>query len=141
MAHKSSVALMWRLNESRYNMIGIKCTVCGSLYFPPKQLCPKCRRNGTIIPYKFSGEGVIESYTIIHNAPIGFEKQVPYVVAIIRTDGDVTISGQIVNVDINDIKNKKNDIVGKKVNHIFRRLYEDNKNGLIQYGLKWELVD
>ncbi len=139
MAHISSVALMWRLNESRYNMVGTKCTVCDSLYFPPKLLCPKCRRHGAVTPYKFSGEGVIESYTIIHSAPVGFENQVPYVVAIVKTDGDVCISGQIVNLDVNGVVANKTDLIGKKVKSTFRIQFQDNHNGLIHYGTKWVL--
>ncbi|MAH43298.1 transcriptional regulator [archaeon] len=137
----SSVALMWRLNESRYNMIGTKCTTCNGLYFPPKALCPECRRKGAITPHKFSGIGEIESFTIIHNAPQGFEEQVPYIVAIIKTDGNVRISGQIIDIDVNEIEKNNIDLIGKKVSHIFRRLFQDNSSGLIHYGLKWQIKE
>ena len=122
-------------------MIGTKCTTCNGLYFPPKSLCPECRRKGAVTSYKFSGNGEIETFTIIHNAPKGFEEQVPYIIAIIKTDGNVRISGQIIDVDVNEIEKKNVDLIGKKVSHVFRKLSQDDINGLIHYGLKWQIEE
>ena len=94
--HRSSVPLFWRLKESKYKLIGTKCATCSELYFPPRQLCPKCRRDGKIEPFQFSGNGEIVSYTIIRTAPSGFEKLAPYVVAIVKLEEGPQISGQIV---------------------------------------------
>lgn len=138
-SHTSSVALMWRLNEGRYNLVGTVCTTCNRLFFPPKALCPDCRRKGAIAPHKFSGKGVVESYTIIYSAPEGFERQVPYVVAVIKMDGDVKISGQIVGLNVPELVEKKVDLIGKNVVSTFRKYYDDEKDGLIQYGVKWLL--
>ena len=134
MVHRSSVPLFWRLRESKYRMMGTKCETCGSLYFPPRYFCPKCRREGRIGPFQFSGNGEIVSYTIIRTAPSGFEKLVPYVVAIIRLEEGPQITGQVVDgtgrVEI-----------GKRVRPVFRRMYEDGEGGLIHYGIKYMLVE
>ena len=133
MPHKSSVPLYWRLRKSKYNMIGSKCTGCGSVFFPPRQLCQKCRSKGKLEDFKFSGEGEIVSWTIIRTPPEGFEHQTPYAVAIIKLNEGTKIAGQIVS-DIEKIQ------IGKKVRPVFRRLFTDGTDGLIHYGLKFEIV-
>lgn len=134
MPHRSSIPLYWRLRKSKYNLVGTKCITCGSVYFPPKNLCPKCRRKGKLEDFQFSGNGKIVSYTIIRTPPEGFEKYAPYAVAIIKLDEGATISGQIVG-DIERVD------FGKRVKPVFRRIYEDGSDGLIFYGVKFSLVD
>jgi len=130
--HRSSVPLFWRLKDSKYRLVGTKCESCGSFYFPPISFCPKCRRNGRVESFKFSGKGIVESFTIIRTAPSGFEKATPYVVGIIRLDEGPKISAQITG-DIEQVD------IGRKVSMVFRRMYEDGEQGLINYGFKFEL--
>ena len=132
MVHRSSVPLFWRLKKARYQLVGSKCTECNSVYFPPRILCPKCRRKGNIVEHTLSGNGRIISYTVIRTPPEGFEA--PYVVAIIELEDGTNVSGQIVG-DIEEIK------TGKRVRPVFRRMYEDGEDGLIHYGIKWEIVE
>jgi len=132
MSYKSSVPMFWRMKDSKYRLTGTKCSNCGQAFFPPRNLCPNCRRRGKIEPLNFSGKGEIISYTIIRSAPEGFEKYVPYAVAIIQLDEGTNISGQITG-DINKVEE------GKRVRPVFRRMFEDGQEGLIQYGIKWEL--
>jgi len=134
MVHRSSVPLFWRLKESKYRIMGTKCTNCDQPYFPPRYLCPKCRRDGKIEQFKFSGNGEIVSYTIIRTAPSGFEKLAPYMVAIVKLDEGPQIAGQIVG-DTDKIS------IGDKVRSVFRRMYEDGDSGLIHYGFKFQLAE
>ncbi len=130
MPHKSSVPLFWRLKKSRYSLVGSRCATCGSLFFPPKTLCPACRRKGKLEDYSFSGKGEIVSYTVIRVPPEGFES--PYTIAIIRLDEGPTVSGQVV-----DEPEKVG--IGKRVRAVFRKISEDGTSGLIHYGTKWEI--
>ena len=57
-----SVPRFWRKQTNRYNLIGTKCETCGTYYFPPRTLCPKCRREGKIVDYKFKGTGKIVTF-------------------------------------------------------------------------------
>lgn len=134
MAYRSSVPLFWRLKKAKYSLIGSKCNTCGSLYFPPKNLCPKCRRKGDISDFKFSGNGIIESYTVIRTPPEGFEEYIPYAIAIIKLDEGPKIAGQIAD-DIEKVD------IGKKVTAVFRKMYQDGTQGLIHYGIKWTLKE
>ncbi len=131
---KSSIPLYWRLKKPRYRLIGTKCTTCGSLYFPPRPVCLKCRKRGSLTDYQFSDQGKIVSWTVIHIAPEGFESQAPYAVGIIELEGGVRVSGQILG-PIDKIE------IGKNVQAVFRRIYEDGDSGLIHYGLKWQIVE
>ena len=134
MPHKSSIPIYWRLRRHKYNLIGSKCYTCSAVFYPPRKLCTECRRKGDLKEFKFSGKGEVLSYTVIHAAPEGFEKNSPYAVAIISLEEGTNISAPIVG-DPTKIQ------VGKKVRPIFRKIYEDNADGLIHYGLKFEIVD
>ncbi len=134
MTHKSSVPLYWRLQKAKYSLTGTQCITCKSLYFPPRTVCPKCRSKGFTRQHKFRRSGSIVSYTVIHAAPEGFENLVPYVVAIIKLDEGPQVSGLIV-----DHPDKV--ATGKQVTTTFRRIYEDGKDGLIHYGLKWRVAE
>lgn len=134
MAHTSSVPLYWRLQNSRYTLTGTRCKTCRTAYFPPKDFCPGCRRKGKIEPMGFSGLGRILSYTVIRIPPEGFDLYTPYAVAIIELDEGSRISGQIIG-NPDDVK------IGQRVTPTFRKIHEDSKDGLIQYGIKFEIAD
>lgn len=133
MTYTSSVPLYWRLRKSKYNLIGTKCTNCNSVFFPPRALCPNCRRRGKTESFKFSGNGKILTYTIIRAPPEGFEMDAPYGVAIVRLDEGTNVTGQIVG-DINKIE------IGNRVKMVFRKICEDGEDGLIRYGFKFQLA-
>ncbi len=122
------------MQKSRYNLIGSKCVTCNTVFFPSRILCPKCRRKGKLESFQFSGKGEIISYTIIKVPPEGFEKNIPYAIAVIKLEEGTNIAGHVVG-DIENIE------IGKKVRAVFRKIYEDGKDGLIHYGLKWELEE
>ncbi len=129
-----STPLFWRLKKSKYSLIGTTCKTCKQVFFPPKTLCPDCRRKGVIEDFKFSGRGEIISYTIIHAPPDGFEKYSPYAIGLIKLAEGSTVSGQLVG------DSSKIDI-GKKVRPVFRKMNEDGEGGVIHYGIKFEIAD
>ncbi len=129
-----SIPLFWRLKKSKYCLIGTKCKTCSQLFFPPKTLCPTCRRKGDLEEFQFSGQGEILSHTTVQTPPDGFEAYAPYAIALIKLAEGAVISGQIVG------DNSKIDI-GKKVKPVFRKMYEDGAGGVIHYGIKFQLVE
>lgn len=134
MVHRSSVPLYWRLKKAKYRMVGSACSGCKETFFPPKILCPNCGRTGKLEEQELSGKGIILSHTVIRIPPDGFERHVPYTVAIVRLDEGPNISGQVIGSP-DSIKK------GSRVRAVFRKIYEDGPDGLIHYGLKFELVD
>ncbi len=130
MPHRSSAPMSWRLAKHRYGLIGTKCSGCSALSFPPRSICSKCGSEKSE-SFRFSGNGVIVSYTIIHAAPDGFEKNVPYLIALIKLDEGPVITSQITDKTLS---------IGARVKVVFRKLTESGSSGLIQYGFKFELA-
>ncbi|SES75375.1 hypothetical protein SAMN04488587_0804 [Methanococcoides vulcani] len=125
-----SVARFWRNQIHRYNLVGTHCKTCDSYYYPPRNVCPKCRRDGEIESHKFSGPGEIVTYTVIHTAAEGFEHQAPYVLGIVQLDEGPRFTSQIVC--------KPEDVhIGMKVKPVFRKLGEGGDRGMIYYGTKY----
>jgi uncharacterized OB-fold protein len=131
---KESISLTWRRIPERYRMIGTACKTCDSYYFPPRQVCPQCRRKGKIEPFRFSGRGKVYSFTEIHAPPAGFEKQAPYVMAIVELEEGTRCTGQVVDATKNDLK------IGDSVEAVFRKLLSDDPEGPIHYGFKFRLI-
>ncbi|MFH1402758.1 MAG: Zn-ribbon domain-containing OB-fold protein [Candidatus Altiarchaeota archaeon] len=130
------LALHWRLIPPRYNLVGTICKNCGTKFFPPRNLCPDCRRKSRIEPYKFNGKGEIYSYTIVRATPTGFDYMKPYGLAVIKLDeSDAMLTAQIVDCKLEDIE------IGKKVAMVFRKIVADDDEGIIRYGYKFKLVE
>jgi len=104
--------------------------VCGRYFYPPRNVCPNCRRSGHIEPYTFNGEGKVLTYTIIHTAARGFERQVPYALAVVELDEGAKLTTQVVSP-------LEGMHIGMRVKSAFRRLGEDNEKGMIYYGTKF----
>ncbi len=130
-----SVARFWRETPRRYNLGGSKCTTCGTVYFPPRSVCPECTSHRQsiekMVPFQLSGDGEVISYTIVHDAAEGFEMQVPYVVALVQTVEGPILTGQVVNVEPDGVR------IGLRVRATFRKLREEGKAGVIHYGYKF----
>lgn len=125
----------WRESSQRYNLIGTKCLNCNKVFFPPRNICPECRR-GSIEKreeIQLSGNGKILTFTIVHTPLKAFNLQVPYVMAIIELEEGPRVTAQIVNCEIDEVK------IGADVKSVFRKIREDGKSGIIHYGYKFEL--
>ncbi len=125
-----TVPRFWRRQPSRYNLVGMQCTKCKALYFPPRELCKKCKST-KLTPYKFKGNGKIVTYTVIRVPPTGFELLVPYVLAIVQLDEGPRLTAQIADCDPEKVS------IGDKVQLVFRKISEDGKTGAIYYGYKF----
>ncbi len=128
-----AIPRFWREIPSRYNLIGTKCGSCGTVDFPPREVCPDCGRKsiGKMTKVKLGGKGSVVTYTVIHDAPAAFEMQKPYVVAIVEMDEGVRITSQIIDVRPEDVK------IGMRVQATFRKLGEEGEAGVIHYGYKF----
>lgn len=101
--HKKNIPLSWRRSKEQ-------CRLAGAI------------ENIT---------GVIDSFTVVHNAPKGFENQVPYILALISLSNGGKITSQIVD--------SKKVSIGTKVEPCLRRLYSDDE-GIIDYGTKFRVI-
>lgn len=80
-----------------------------------------------------SGLGEIYSYTIVQDAPLGFEEQAPYVLAIVKLDEGPFVTAQITDVD-GDVE------IGDRVEVVTRKLTTEGSQGIIVYGYKFRKV-
>ncbi|MBC2699060.1 MAG: Zn-ribbon domain-containing OB-fold protein [ANME-2 cluster archaeon] len=125
-----TVSRFWRKIPHRYNLIGTHCTNCGEYYFPPRQMCPTCRRDGKIESYQFEGKGEVITYTVIHTAAKGYANQVPYNLAIIKLNEGPSLTGQVI-CEPGELE------IGTRVRSVFRKLGEESEKGMIYYGTKF----
>jgi uncharacterized OB-fold protein len=125
-----SVPRFWRRLKNLYNLIGTQCKKCGEYHYPPRTICPKCRRSSLIVPYKFKGLGEVLTYTIVHSAAKDYAKHTPYILAIIRLDEGPSLTSQVI-CDHADIH------IGMRVKSTFRKLGEESEKGMIYYGTKF----
>jgi len=127
-----SVPRYWRNEVPRYRLQGKACKSCGAKYFPAR---PVCNCGSTDFKeYKLSERGEVVTWTVISSAPIGFEKYVPYVVALIELEDGCKLLSQVVDIEPNEVKS------GLKVEAVFRKIKEDGKDGIIHYGYKFRPI-
>lgn len=120
----------WRLREQRYGLVGEQCEHCNAKIFPPRDICPECGRE-TKTRFSFSGRGEVYSFTVVHDAPVGYESQAPYAIALVRLAEGPLVTAQLTDVDAKDLR------IGLPVEMVTRKLRTEGEEGLIQYGYKF----
>ncbi|MBU1167212.1 Zn-ribbon domain-containing OB-fold protein [Patescibacteria group bacterium] len=128
-----SIIQNWRLYESRYNLVGSVCRTCGKQYFPKSSFCSKCGSD-KLTDETFSKEGTVYSFSKVNVSPYLFQKQTPYVVALIKLKNGPLITSQIVDSEAEKIK------IGQKVKAVFRKISDEKKGEIISYGIKFRLL-
>lgn len=131
-----TVPRFWREIPQRYQLQASRCGVCQETHFPPREVCPTCRRLsiGNIEKVLLAGRGRILEWTRVHKAAPGYVRQVPYVVALIQTEEGPVVTGQVVDSPPEDV------VPGAWVHAVFRRLGQDGEAGVIYYGTKWQVT-
>lgn len=81
----------------------VKCGDCKSYTHPPQPLCRHCQSEN-IVPDAVAGTGVIDSYTVNHQAWLP-DLEIPYVIARVRLDGvpGVYLTTNIVNCEPEEV--------------------------------------
>ncbi len=96
-----------------------KCTKCGDFYYPPSSMCPHCHNWGAEW-VKLSGKGEVYSFIVVRRATNpAFAKEIPYVVAIIKTSEGTRLISNVVGCKPEDVK------IGMPVEVVFEDINED----------------
>lgn len=74
-------------------VMGTRCKDCGLSFFPPRADCHQCLASN-MEWFEVSGKGKLVSYSKLQYAPIGFENDVPYCIALLDY-GDYKVFGRI----------------------------------------------
>jgi uncharacterized OB-fold protein len=83
---------------------GKKCNKCSKVLIPPRKTCPYCfAETGDWVDV--SGEGVVETFTIVRRDTGIMPAKVPFAYAIIKLDGaDTGFIHMLGGVDLDEIK-------------------------------------
>jgi hypothetical protein len=113
----------------RYRYEAGKCKSCGKLFFPPRLICDACKSR-EFEAITLNREGVVKTYTVIHVAPSQFVDQAPYAIGVVELNDGISLLSQIVDCEFEKLK------IGMPVRLEFRKVSEDGKGGIINYGYK-----
>ena len=121
----------WRLNKQRYALVGEECPHCQARIFPPRDICPECGGEAKT-PYAFSGKGKVYSYTVMNDAPAGFDEQTPYTVAIVQLEEGPMVTAQLTDLSEQPVE------IGMPVEMVTRKIRQDgDARGMLLYGYKF----
>jgi uncharacterized OB-fold protein len=103
-------------------VMGTKCKSCGLTFFPPRADCYKCL-SSNMDWFEISGNGKLLSFSKLEYGPVGFEKDLPYTIAILDY-GDYKVFGRLApHLKESDVK------VGMELKTVVNRL----PNGQLNY--------
>jgi uncharacterized OB-fold protein len=80
---------------------GYLCPKCYWSDFFETKTCPRCHSN--LNQVSFPGRGKIATFTVIRYPPEGFEKDAPYIVALIDLDDGPRVIGRV-TAKLNEIR-------------------------------------
>jgi len=80
-----------RLEQDKVS--GSRCRECGLTFFPPRADCHKCL-SSDMEWFDVSGPGRLVTYSKLQYAPVGFEDDLPYAIALLDY-GDYKVFGRI----------------------------------------------
>jgi uncharacterized OB-fold protein len=124
----------WRLKQQRYALVGEVCPHCDYKIFPPRDVCPNCGEEAKT-QYSFSGKGTIYSYTIMRDAPAGYEENIPYTVAVVALDEGPMVTAQLTDLGEQPVE------IGMPVEMVTRKIRQDgDERGMLVYGYKFRPI-
>lgn len=105
---------------------GTRCKDCGKAFFPPRADCSKCLASN-MEWFEVSGSGRLVSFSKLEFAPVGFQEDVPYCIALLDY-GDYKVFGRIAaDVDEGEIqvgmamKTAVNELPNGQLNYVFHK--------------------
>ena len=79
------------------SLMGTRCDACGKTFFPKRETCPNCQEKGNMKEVLLSKIGRLYTYTIVRQAPPGFEP--PYATALVDLPEGVRLFAQLTTAD------------------------------------------
>ncbi len=124
----------WRIKKQRYALVGEVCPHCDAKIFPPRDVCPECGGEAKT-PFAFTGRGEIYSYTVMNDAPAGYQESTPYTVALVKLQEGPMVTAQLTDLGSQPVE------IGMPVEMVTRRIRSDGDEcGMLVYGYKFRPV-
>jgi len=107
-------------------VMGTRCRTCGMEYFPPRADCYNCV-SSDVEWFPVSGTGKLLTYSKLQYAPVGFEGDLPYSIAVLdygsykvfgRLAGDVPEGDIKVGMEM---KAEVNHLPNGQINYVFSK--------------------
>lgn len=127
------LAKHWRLKGARYRLEGQRNAATGAVRFPAQPAAPG-ESDAEWQPHALSGRGEVWSFSVLRQAPTGFELGAPYPVAIVQLDEGPLVTAQLTDCAEDEIA------IGMRVEMVTRRLADTGEDGLLLYGYKFRAV-
>jgi uncharacterized protein len=87
-----------------HRLVVQRCTGCGALRFPPRELCSGCLSTG-VVWTEVSGRGEVFSYNVMHQIyHPAFASDVPYAVVVVKLAEGPKLISNIVDCSPTDIR-------------------------------------
>lgn len=88
---------------SAKKLMGSRCEDCGSIYLPPRAICPRCHSE-RLAWHEISGKGRLAAFTSVFIGPTmmnqkGYSRDNPYATGIVELEGGVKISARLLGID------------------------------------------
>ena len=108
-------------------VMGTRCKECGLVFFPPRADCYQCLP-GDMEWFEVSGAGKLVTFSKLEYAPIGFQDDVPYSIALLDY-GDFKVFGRIdrnlpeeeIKVGM-EMKTAANTLPNGQLNYVFQKV-------------------
>jgi len=108
-------------------VMGTRCHDCKLVFFPPRSDCHQCLADN-MEWFEVSGTGQLVTYSKLEYAPIGFQEDVPYSIALLDY-GDYKIFGRIADELSDDdikigmeMKTAVNKLPNGQLNYVFQKV-------------------
>jgi len=102
------------------------CKECNTTFFPPRADCCRCL-SGNMQWREVTGSGKLVSYSCLKFAPMGFDSDLPYCIALLDY-GNYRVFGRIDSAfDMNEIKigmdmaTIANELPNGRINYVFKK--------------------
>jgi len=103
-----------------------RCRDCGLAFFPPRADCHRCLTDN-MEWFEVNGKGRLVTYSRLEFAPVGFQDDVPYCIALLDY-GDFKVFGRIdTGLEENELKvgmemvTTANTLPNGQLNYVFRK--------------------
>jgi uncharacterized OB-fold protein len=112
------------LEEGR--VMGTRCPKCGAVYFPPRADCSQCFSSPTEW-FEIEGTGTLLAFSRLKYAPVGFEDDLPYSIAVVDYGSYKVfgrISGDVPEEEIEigmSLKTAASTLPNGQLNYVFQR--------------------
>jgi uncharacterized OB-fold protein len=108
-------------------VMGTRCKGCGFVFFPPRADCYHCFESN-MEWFEVSGTGRLVTYSKLQFAPVGFEDDLPYCIALLDY-GDFKVFGRIaaeipeeeIKVGM-EMKTEVNKLSNDQLNYVFHKV-------------------